>query len=278
MVADFRFEQERISGLAWGDSDAVDTLCLHGWLDNAASFHHLAPQLSLGNIVAVDLPGHGHSAWKPEGSGYAIWGYTRAVHALVSNFRQPVHLVAHSMGGSVAICLAAAFPEFVRSLVLLDSPGPIITPENRIAGQLREGVEAAANVRPSRIFQNKNEAIAARRKATPQLSDQALQLIVERNLKSTSDGYQWSTDPHLRQASELRLSELQVEHLMRAVTCPVLSIRAENGLLPAKFFEHRMAYLQNAESVELPGHHHFHLEPETVAAIADQINGFHNGG
>jgi len=278
VAADFRFGQERLSGLVWGDPDAVDTLCLHGWLDNAASFHHLAPELSSGNIVAVDLPGHGHSAWKPEGSGYAIWGYTRALHALVSNFSQPVQLVAHSMGGSAALCLAAAFPEFVRSLVLLDSPGPIITPENRIAGQLREGVEAASKVRPSRVFSSQDEAIAARRKATPQLSEEALKLIVERNLKSTPEGYQWTTDPHLRQASELRLTEAQVEHLMRSVTCPVLSIRAENGLMPASFFELRMKYLQNVESVVLPGHHHFHLEPDTVAAIADQINGFHNGG
>ena len=83
--------------------------------------------------------------------------------------------------------------------------------------------------------------------------------------------------PAAEATSDLRLSEAQVEHLMRAVKCPVLSVRAENGLLPGSFFEHRMGYLQNVDSIQLPGHHHFHLEEEAAPAIADAVNTFWKG-
>jgi pimeloyl-ACP methyl ester carboxylesterase len=43
-------------------------LCLHGWLDNAASFHMVAPELirrgSVSEVIALDLPGHGMSSHK----------------------------------------------------------------------------------------------------------------------------------------------------------------------------------------------------------------------
>ena len=35
----------RLAGLAWGDPASPPVLCLHGWLDNAASFDALAPLL-----------------------------------------------------------------------------------------------------------------------------------------------------------------------------------------------------------------------------------------
>jgi len=36
-------------------------LCVHGWLDNANSFRPLLPLIQDAEIVAIDLPGHGHS-------------------------------------------------------------------------------------------------------------------------------------------------------------------------------------------------------------------------
>jgi hypothetical protein len=153
----------------------------------------------------------------------------------------------------------------------------MVTPESQIASQLRDGVLSRNKLRPSRQFASIADAVAARRKATPELSESALTILVERNLAKCESHYEWRTDPQLKLTSDLRLSETQVEHLMRAVKCPVLSIRAESGLLPLKFFEHRMGYLQNVDSVQLPGHHHFHLEEETAPAIADAILTFWKG-
>lgn len=55
-----------LSALQWGQPDAPPLLALHGWLDNAASFARLAPLLAKHRrAIALDMPGHGHSAHLP---------------------------------------------------------------------------------------------------------------------------------------------------------------------------------------------------------------------
>ena len=50
----------------WGNPDKPTILALHGWLDNANSFAPLATYLESDfQVVAVDLPGHGHSSHLP---------------------------------------------------------------------------------------------------------------------------------------------------------------------------------------------------------------------
>ena len=59
---------EGIAALRWGNS-AKKVLAVHGRLDNAASFSFVGPQFAAAGyeLVAIDLPGHGFSAWKPDG-------------------------------------------------------------------------------------------------------------------------------------------------------------------------------------------------------------------
>ncbi|WP_369695270.1 alpha/beta fold hydrolase [Salinicola salarius] len=99
-------------------------MALHGWLDNAATFSRLAPALAtaLGiRLVALDLPGHGHSPHRGVRAEYPLWGYMpdvlEAVDALKLN---SATFVGHSMGAGVASLIAAAAPERVDGLVLID--------------------------------------------------------------------------------------------------------------------------------------------------------------
>src|SRR5699024_3217826 len=117
----------RLAALSWGSEGAPTWLALHGWLDNAASFSRLAPRLveRMGiRIVAIDFSGHGLSQRHPDNIDYAIWDYAHDVlDALESLGLQHATLLAHSMGAGVACQVAAALPEYVERLVLIDGLG-----------------------------------------------------------------------------------------------------------------------------------------------------------
>ncbi|HEY9041090.1 MAG TPA: alpha/beta fold hydrolase, partial [Rheinheimera sp.] len=90
-------------------------LCLHGWLDNAASFIPLAAKLPDLPILALEFPGHGHSSHRGADAYYYFFDWVQDLVALCrqQNWQQ-LTIVGHSMGGMVATALAAAFPELVE--------------------------------------------------------------------------------------------------------------------------------------------------------------------
>ncbi|HUI69190.1 MAG TPA: alpha/beta hydrolase [Spirochaetia bacterium] len=82
--------------------------------------------------IALDLPNFGRSAPLP--GEVSIDAYADKVAAFIAAMRiqRPV-LVAHSLGGAVAISLAVRNPILLRGLVLVDSAAPsgLFTPEDR---------------------------------------------------------------------------------------------------------------------------------------------------
>jgi pimeloyl-ACP methyl ester carboxylesterase len=108
----------RISALRWG-AVSPRVVFIHGGAQNAHTFD--AVILGLGEpALAVDLPGHGRSAWRDDGD------YTPQQNAATL---QPVLrelapgadlLVGMSLGGLTAIRLAAAAPELAGRLAIVD--------------------------------------------------------------------------------------------------------------------------------------------------------------
>src|SRR5580765_8467017 len=90
-------------------ANAPRVLALHGWLDNAASFVPMAKHLDGIELVAVDLPGHGHSVHLPPGS---IYTFEMAVHHVLDIADalgwERFSLLGHSMGAGIASLVAAA--------------------------------------------------------------------------------------------------------------------------------------------------------------------------
>ncbi|MFF4339893.1 alpha/beta fold hydrolase [Kitasatospora sp. NPDC001540] len=78
---------------------------------------------------AVDLPGFGHSA-PPLDGNLSVSGHVRAVIGyLEETGRGPVHLFGNSLGGAVAVRLAALRPDLVRSLTLISPALPELPPQ-----------------------------------------------------------------------------------------------------------------------------------------------------
>lgn len=111
-----------ISALAWGDSDP-ELVLLHGGAQNAHTWDSVA--IALGRpLLAIDLPGHGHSDGGRDGS--------RAVDDLAGDVAIVMEalapdssaLVGMSLGGLTSILVADRHPELVRRHVLVDiTPG-----------------------------------------------------------------------------------------------------------------------------------------------------------
>jgi pimeloyl-ACP methyl ester carboxylesterase len=96
---------------------------LHGWLEQAPCWDRVARLLKR-PVYAPDHRGHGLSDWAPGAGHYPFWDYVADVDALVDHIGETVDLVGHSMGGTMAALYAAAAPERVRRLVLIEGIGP----------------------------------------------------------------------------------------------------------------------------------------------------------
>ena len=114
------------TALAWDESGppsaaTPSVVLLHGLGARAGDWSLQIPALAgRYHVVAVDLPGHGRSALPRE--RLTIDGIASRVSALVSHVSTgPVHLVGLSLGGCVALALAAQAPERVRSLTLVNA-------------------------------------------------------------------------------------------------------------------------------------------------------------
>lgn len=274
----------RLAALSWGRSDAPTWLALHGWLDNAASFSRLAPLLveALGiRIVAVDFRGHGHSSHVPEGTDYALWDYCHDLLDVMDTLGlEQASLLAHSMGAAVACLVAAALPERVVRLTLIDGLGALNTPMEETTSQLRKGL--AAYRRPlSRAprYADIESAVAARVAGgvTPLDSITATPLV-ERNTQPTADGHvQMRTDSRLLKPSLVRFTPQQVLSLLTDINAPVLLIEGDSGILGEREWA-----VQAREAIKdlhrqvLIGGHHLHLEPRAVAQVATVIGNHWN--
>ncbi|MCG6658722.1 alpha/beta hydrolase [Halomonas campisalis] len=267
----------RLAALAWGDSGAPTWLALHGWLDNAASFTRLAPLLveRLGiRVVAIDFSGHGQSHHR-EGD-YALWDYCHDLLDAADELgQQRLTLLGHSMGAGVACLTAAALPERVERLMLIDGLGAVTTAAADAPAQLRKGLRASRRPRsPAPRYPDSETAVAARVAGgvTPIDAETAAPLV-QRNLRHEAGGHvRLRTDGRLLWPSPLRLSPEQALALLGAIRCPVLLVEGEGGILGER--ERAVAARRALGSLTrrvLPGGHHLHLEPAAVAGVAEAI-------
>ena len=113
---------KRLSALVWGAGEP-ELVLLHGGAQNAHTWDTVALALDR-PLVAIDLPGHGHSDWRDE---HDYWPPSMADDVAVAVGRlapRAAAVVGMSLGGLTAICLAAQHPHLVRRLGIIDvTPG-----------------------------------------------------------------------------------------------------------------------------------------------------------
>lgn len=258
----------RIAGLRWRRGE-LPVLALHGWLDNAHSFLPLSEYLDGLDLVAIDFPGHGLSTPRPDGVRYHFDDYVFDVLAVLDDLGwDRANLLGHSLGGAVSTLVAAAAPNRIRSMALIEGLGPLSAPAEKTAEGWRKAV-ARSKPRQRRVHADRDNAIAARQQGSD-LSGESTRLLAERGLVELDGGWQWRHDQRLTWPTAHRYTEPQVIDLINGIECPVLNIHSEagTGLMNQRMFQLRLAALrQRRETLAVPGGHHLHMvHPERIGA------------
>ena len=111
-----------VSALVWGDRPP-EVVLIHGGAQNAHTWDTVA--LALGRpLVAIDLPGHGHSGWRDD-LDYRPPSLAADVSVAIRELApDAIAVVGMSLGGMTTFSLGARHPDLVRAQVIVDvTPG-----------------------------------------------------------------------------------------------------------------------------------------------------------
>ena len=256
----------RIHYLDWarpGGEDKPPLILLHGIGRDAHSFDHIAPHFSRDyRVLAIDLRGHGDSAWHPEGA-YLVEDFVKDLEAMVEQLElRDLVVLGNSTGGRVAQVYAGLHPDRVRALVVEDV-GPE-RPKNIAAGFARRVQEEANG------WSSADELTAHLKAQSAAVSDDLLRAHVRSATKRREDGrLVWKRDPKL--VNGFVPTELWPH--VRRITSPTLFVLGGKSTIVSKDTQEQLARtIPNCEIVVMPGIGHYpHLEApaEYVALIKD---------
>lgn len=264
----------RLHYAEWVNPGAPTLVLLHGGRDHCRSWDWLAQELSKDwRIVAPDLRGHGDSDWSPE-ANYTLLAFVHDFAQLAQSLgSHPLTIVAHSLGGNIAVRFTGLYPDKVRRLVSIEGLGlPPKMMEERLATSLHQRIrnwiaemDAVARTPQHRSYSSFEHALARMSEANPNLSEAQVRHLTKHGVRQNEDGsFSWKFDPYVRPISPIDLSPEEVAQLWSAITCPVLLCYGEDSWASDPTEDGRARHFRDARVKKFPkaGHwlHHDQFE------------------
>jgi pimeloyl-ACP methyl ester carboxylesterase len=166
-----------LSALVWGTSDP-ELVFLHGGGQNAHTWDTVALALAR-PLLAVDLPGHGHSDGGREGS-VSPADNARDVAGVIRMLAPDARaVIGMSLGGLSTLALSTVAPEVVRSIVLVDVLPSIKADSGRVIADFLNGPES---------FSSFDEILARTIQYNPTRSVSSLRRGILHNAEQREDG------------------------------------------------------------------------------------------
>jgi pimeloyl-ACP methyl ester carboxylesterase len=184
----------RLSALVWGD-EPPEVVFLHGGAQNAHTWDTVALALDR-PVLAVDLPGHGHSDWRASGD-YRPQAMAGDLAATIEALAPSAHtLVGMSLGGLSAVATLAEHPQLVERLAVVDvTPG---VNRDKAAG-------ITAFIAGPEVFASFDEILDRTIAFNPTRSPASLRRGVLHNARPRDDGtWEWRYD----RPTEARLTDI----------------------------------------------------------------------
>jgi pimeloyl-ACP methyl ester carboxylesterase len=272
----------RLHYVDWGNKDAPPMLLVHGGRDHCRNWDWVAERFRHDyHIIAPDLRGHGDSAWMVGGS-YTHLDYVYDIAQLLHQTKlTPVTILAHSLGGSIALTYTGLYPENVTKLVAIEGMG--WSPEKR-AEWTAKPVEdkfstwiddlRGSSGRLPRKYATLHEAFERMHQENPHLTEDQARHLTIHGVNQNEDGtYSWKFDNYVRTGSPLRVTGEESDELHKRIVCPTLLVRGNESWASDPQKDGRMDNFADASllNVDDAGHwvHHDQLD-----LFCDEVRAF----
>ncbi len=254
-------------------------ICLHGWLDNAASFFKIAPYLNHHSLILPELAGHGYSSHRPLSGYYHLIDWVYDLWRFIDKLNiQSCILVGHSIGGMISSILAAILPAKVEKLVLLESSAaftsnPQALVENIKAAFVSRNQVTDVNLKKKQRSIRALPALIETRAKVSEFDPTLAALLMERNIERSADYFTWLSDPRLKTLSPIRLDDDQAQAYIEAIEADCLAVLAEQGYPSiARALNRRKTSFKQIKIKTMAGGHHFHMQdPEKCALLIEDF-------
>lgn len=223
MAVRFRVENfMELDADIYGDWSGQPVVLLHGGGQTRYAWGSTTETLGKAGflVINLDLRGHGHSAWAPDGN-YSIDAYANDLRAVVNLLGRPVALVGASLGGLTSLIAVGEEPRAPCSaLILVD-----IAPRIELDG--RDRIIEFMCSRPDG-FSSLEEAADNVTKFLPHRPRPTDVSGLAKNLRLGPDGrYHWHWDPAFMEGriGDESYNPERFEQAARAVDAPMMLVR-----------------------------------------------------
>jgi pimeloyl-ACP methyl ester carboxylesterase len=255
--------------LDWGNEDAPPLLLVHGNRDHCHNWDWVAQELrDQYHIVAPDFRGHGDSEWVI-GSTYSHSEYVYDLAQLIhQQHLAPLKIMAHSLGGGVALKYAGIYPENVEKMVVIEGTGgpPSMYQSQPAHVRMREFIESTRKLsgRISKRYASLEDAYERMHDANSHLHiDQARHLTVHGSNQNEDGTYSWKFDNYTHIMAPYDMTMEQTWELWGRIECPVLLVSGSESWMAGRQKDPTEPF-QNATHVKIEdaGHwvHHDQLD------------------
>ena len=268
----FDAKSVRLNYLDYGSSSEQPLVMLHGGAWRWQEYLSLIPSLGQGwHVYALDLRGNGRSGWVPD--TYRLEDFVKDNAEFVSRLNAAATLVGHSIGGVIALMVAARCPDKIKALIIEDS---CLTLDNyrRIIDSSRDMFGLWLSLKKS--AQSEQElalALADAYKDYPGVTSAWILFFA---------GCLWQLDPTYFDALlhdfDSFTEGYDYQSILAKIDCPVLFLRGETKL-GAVMTDDEISWLQtnfgNVQCARIDGVGHLlHLQDEGQAPVLAAMRGF----
>jgi pimeloyl-ACP methyl ester carboxylesterase len=278
----FFSQRLRLHYVDWGNSGAPPLLLVHGGRDHCRNWDWVATRLRhKWHVIAPDLRGHGDSQWSASGS-YPMASYIYDLAQLIHQLKlAPVTIIAHSLGGMIALRYAGIYPDAVKRIVAIEGLGP--SPK-RLAEQTGKAIDERMRAwideqrglagRLPRRYPTLDAAFQRMHEENKHLSPEQARHLTLHGVNQNEDGtYSWKFDNYVRGWPPYDMPQSDVEALWSCIRCPALLVYGKESWASNPEEDGRIRHFKTSRVASIAGAGHW-VHHDRLGDFMTAVDGF----